>query len=115
MQAVAIRYINIGEEITVSYGSHYFSENNYEYLYTTYASLQRNGWIINNKEIKISASLATEDDEEYPTLRTAKIKRRRNRKFRIRPYNIRILHCAVYRLNNLIYLRCKRYLKLYGR
>jgi [histone H4]-N-methyl-L-lysine20 N-methyltransferase len=43
MQAVAIRYIDVGEEITVSYGSHYFGENNCECLCATCASLQRNG------------------------------------------------------------------------
>jgi hypothetical protein len=66
-------------------------------------------------KIRIPAFLATKDDEKYPALKTVKIKRKRNRRFRTRPRDIGILYYTVYRLNNLICLRYKRYLKLYGR
>ncbi|KAF2175906.1 SET domain-containing protein, partial [Zopfia rhizophila CBS 207.26] len=43
MQIVATRYIRIGEEITVKYGSHYFGEDNCDCLCATCASIGRNG------------------------------------------------------------------------
>jgi hypothetical protein len=115
IQIVALRYIDVGEKITVSYGNHYFGENNCECLCATCAFLQRNGWTISNKKIGIPAFLTVEDDEKYPALKIAKIKRRRSKRFKTRPRDIGILHYVVYRLNDLACLRCKRHLKLYGR
>ncbi|KAI9702499.1 MAG: Histone-lysine N-methyltransferase set9 [Candelina mexicana] len=44
MQVVAIRHIQIGEEITVSYGDDYFGESNCECLCQTCENQGRNGW-----------------------------------------------------------------------
>jgi hypothetical protein len=64
---------------------------------------------MSNKETGI------ENDDKYPVLGATKLKIRSNKRLRIRSRDVRILHCALCRLNGLIYFRCKRHLKLYGR
>ena len=44
MQVVATRHIDVGSEITVTYGDDYFGVNNCECLCATCERLQRNGW-----------------------------------------------------------------------
>ncbi|KAF2225092.1 hypothetical protein BDZ85DRAFT_309366 [Elsinoe ampelina] len=44
MQIVSVRTIEVGEEITVTYGDDYFGEDNCECLCATCESLRRNGW-----------------------------------------------------------------------
>ncbi len=44
MQVVAVRDIQLGEEITVTYGDSYFGENNCECLCMTCEKEERNGW-----------------------------------------------------------------------
>ena len=61
MQIVAIREIQVDEEITVSYGQDYFGEDNCECLCGTCEKLLRNGWDPNKKERE---SDDEEDDEQ---------------------------------------------------
>jgi histone-lysine N-methyltransferase SUV420H len=44
MQIVAVKPIEVGDEITVSYGEDYFGDDNEECLCNTCESLQQNGW-----------------------------------------------------------------------
>ncbi|MCJ1357211.1 MAG: Histone-lysine N-methyltransferase set9 [Icmadophila ericetorum] len=44
MQVVAVRDIEVGDEITVTYGDDYFGERNCECLCSTCESMGRNGW-----------------------------------------------------------------------
>ncbi|KAF4548778.1 Histone-lysine N-methyltransferase-like protein 2 [Elsinoe fawcettii] len=44
MQIVSVRNIQVGEEITVTYGDDYFGEDNCECLCATCETLRRNGW-----------------------------------------------------------------------
>jgi histone-lysine N-methyltransferase SUV420H len=60
MEIVAIRTINIDEEITVSYGDDYFGEDNCECLCATCERHNRNGW---NK----SGNAIIEDSRSTPT------------------------------------------------
>ena len=61
MEVVATRDIDIGDEITVSYGENYFGDDNCECLCETCESAVRNGWA--------SAPIAEQDDDTpTPTL-----------------------------------------------
>lgn len=51
MQVIAVRRINVGEEITVSYGDGYFGEDNCECLCMTCETHRRNGWARKAKEV----------------------------------------------------------------
>ncbi|KAK4696076.1 [histone H4]-N-methyl-L-lysine20 N-methyltransferase, partial [Lecanoromycetidae sp. Uapishka_2] len=44
MQVIAVRDIDLGEEITVNYGENYFGDDNCECLCETCESLERGGW-----------------------------------------------------------------------
>jgi histone-lysine N-methyltransferase SUV420H len=46
MQVVAIQDIEVGDEITVSYGTDYFGEDNCECLCSSCERLERNGWAL---------------------------------------------------------------------
>ena len=61
MQIIATRDIAIDEEITVTYGTDYFGEDNCECLCATCERLRRNGWAPNQGDSKDE-----EDDEETP-------------------------------------------------
>ncbi|KAM3416894.1 hypothetical protein BST61_g8482 [Cercospora zeina] len=61
---VARRNIVVGEEITVTYGTDYFGENNCECLCHTCEKLQRNGWDPRGPIIHDDSSSDESDDEE---------------------------------------------------
>lgn len=63
MAIVSKKDIEVGEEITVSYGEDYFGEDNCECLCSTCERLARNGWVPQKKETD-----AEEDDESSESL-----------------------------------------------
>lgn len=63
MQIVATKDIEVGEEITVTYGVGYFGEDNCECLCATCEKLQRNGWAQTAKDSKKEC----EEDQSTPT------------------------------------------------
>ena len=63
MQIVATKDIEVGEEITVTYGVDYFGEDNCECLCATCEKLQRNGWAQTTE----GGDKAHEEDQNTPT------------------------------------------------
>jgi histone-lysine N-methyltransferase SUV420H len=63
MQIVAVRPIETGEEITVSYGEDYFGDNNEECLCHTCESRQQNGWAPMKRVEKDDESEAEEEEK----------------------------------------------------
>ena len=63
MQIVAVRPIETGEEITVSYGEDYFGDDNEECLCHTCESRQQNGWAPMKRVEKDDESEAEEEEE----------------------------------------------------
>ncbi|KAF1808800.1 hypothetical protein P152DRAFT_485199 [Eremomyces bilateralis CBS 781.70] len=67
MQVVATRPIDVGEEITVTYGEDYFGDDNYECLCATCERLWRNGWApadrVLRESVHASVAAATEEVE----------------------------------------------------
>jgi [histone H4]-N-methyl-L-lysine20 N-methyltransferase len=57
MVIMARRTIDVGEEVTVSYGEDYFGEGNCECLCKTCESYQRNGWASSGQEILDSSPI----------------------------------------------------------
>ncbi|OAK97201.1 histone-lysine N-methyltransferase SET9 [Phaeosphaeriaceae sp. SRC1lsM3a] len=78
MQIVAVKPINEGEEITVSYGDDYFGDNNEECLCHTCEVRQQNGWAPMRR---VDDSDTDDDDEKLQPLEvpppTSSTKRRR--------------------------------------
>jgi histone-lysine N-methyltransferase SUV420H len=66
MQVVAITDIDTGDEITVSYGTDYFGEDNCECLCSHCESLQRNGWEQDTAEGDSEEEPATMEGIEIP-------------------------------------------------
>ena len=64
MQVVAVRDIQVDEEITVSYGEDYFGENNCECLCATCEKALRNGWDPKKKEEDSDDEDEKESDED---------------------------------------------------
>jgi histone-lysine N-methyltransferase SUV420H len=63
MQIVAVRPIEAGEEITVSYGEDYFGDDNEECLCHTCESRQQNGWAPMKRVEKDDESEAEEEEK----------------------------------------------------
>ncbi|PSK51666.1 Histone-lysine N-methyltransferase set9 [Elsinoe australis] len=61
MQVVSVRSIQVGEEITVTYGDDYFGEDNCECLCATCETLRRNGWSRKRKRQQEEAEEASSD------------------------------------------------------
>ena len=80
MQVVAVRDIDVGDEITVNYGENYFGESNCECLCNTCETEGRNGWPGQQEQSVESSGLSTPidySDPDAPTSRSLrKLKRR---------------------------------------
>ncbi|TKA81318.1 hypothetical protein B0A49_00317 [Cryomyces minteri] len=76
MQIVSTKDIEVGEEVTVSYGDDYFGDDNVECLCATCERLQRNGWaVVTGDDISGSATPVVEeevDDRPYSLRRKRK-------------------------------------------
>ncbi|KAF2456345.1 hypothetical protein BDY21DRAFT_262065, partial [Lineolata rhizophorae] len=72
MQIVATRHIELGEEITVTYGEDYFGEDNCECLCATCEKYQRNGWS-NGEKAEVREDIPTPEEEvkEEPDLKNS--------------------------------------------
>jgi histone-lysine N-methyltransferase SUV420H len=76
MQVVAVQNIDVGEELTVSYGNDYFGPDNVDCLCRTCEVLERNGWT--SQEASGLSRSATPVSEEPPPIEQP-IRRKRGR------------------------------------
>jgi [histone H4]-N-methyl-L-lysine20 N-methyltransferase len=66
MSVATVREIDIGEEITVSYGADYFGEENCECLCKTCESYGRNGWTSANGTSRMVTPVDSDQTQEAP-------------------------------------------------
>lgn len=79
MQVVAVQNIDVGEELTVSYGNDYFGPDNIDCLCHTCEVLERNGWT-SQEAAGLSRSATPVSEEPPPDDQPARRKRGRPRK-----------------------------------
>ncbi|SPO04596.1 related to Histone-lysine N-methyltransferase SET9 [Cephalotrichum gorgonifer] len=73
MEVVATRDIDVGEEITVTYGENYFGEDNCECLCQTCEDARVNGWAQEGEEPAVAQSIEVDSAQGYS------LRRRRQR------------------------------------
>ena len=80
MEVVSVRAINVGDEITVDYGDHYFGEDNCECLCATCEAGARGGWPGEDKsEMECDPSTPGEESEsDTPKQETTRNSKRHN-------------------------------------
>lgn len=69
IEIIAVRNIDVGEEITVTYGDNYFGEDNCECLCNTCETLQRNGWEPEDGPVAVRTSIEDDNKTETYSLR----------------------------------------------
>lgn len=79
MQVVAVQNIDVGEELTVSYGNDYFGPDNVDCLCRTCEVLERNGWT-SQEASGLSRSATPVSEEPLPVEEPIRRKRGRPRK-----------------------------------
>ena len=67
MEVIAMKNIEIGDEITVSYGDDYFGPGNVDCLCYTCEALERNGWTSSEVLAESSSEMSTPMPEEQAT------------------------------------------------
>lgn len=65
MEVVATRDIDVGEEITVTYGDNYFGEGNCECLCKTCEDARINGWASGEGEVPLAQSIERDPPQGY--------------------------------------------------
>lgn len=76
MEVVAMKNIEVGDEITVSYGDDYFGPNNIDCLCHTCEMLERNGWTPKNPALDPGSQLSTPGPTSRPASKTRSLKRK---------------------------------------
>ncbi|KIV81796.1 hypothetical protein PV11_03950 [Exophiala sideris] len=77
MEVVAVKNIDIGDEITVSYGDNYFGPGNIDCLCHTCEMLERNGWTSKSGILGSDSHASTPAPEPQPEPRSRGLKRKR--------------------------------------
>ncbi|RMZ83067.1 hypothetical protein DV738_g1409, partial [Chaetothyriales sp. CBS 135597] len=77
MEVIAVKNIEVGEEITVSYGDNYFGPDNAECLCHTCELEERNGWTSPAVAAQSKAASSTPEVEPHGSERTTAKKRKR--------------------------------------
>jgi [histone H4]-N-methyl-L-lysine20 N-methyltransferase len=78
MEVVAMKNIEVGDEITVSYGDDYFGPNNMDCLCHTCEQLERNGWTSKAAILDTPTRPSTPLVESLPGLSARGLKRKRD-------------------------------------
>ncbi|RVX68361.1 hypothetical protein B0A52_07361 [Exophiala mesophila] len=76
MEVVAMKNIEVGDEITVSYGDDYFGPNNIDCLCHTCEILERNGWTPTNPALEPGSQLSTPGPASRSASKTRNLKRK---------------------------------------
>ncbi|KIW10843.1 hypothetical protein PV08_10142 [Exophiala spinifera] len=77
MEVVAVKNIDVGDEITVSYGDDYFGPGNIDCLCHSCEELERNGWTSKTAFLSSDSQTSTPGPEPQPSPQTRALKRKR--------------------------------------
>ncbi|KAJ9500793.1 histone lysine methyltransferase Set9 [Exophiala xenobiotica] len=78
MEVVAVKNIDVGDEITVSYGDDYFGPGNIDCLCHTCEALERNGWTSKSAILGSDSHASTPAPESLATPQARGLKRKRD-------------------------------------
>jgi [histone H4]-N-methyl-L-lysine20 N-methyltransferase len=78
MEVVAMKNIEVGDEITVSYGDDYFGPDNVDCLCHTCEKYERNGWTSKSAACELSSRTSTPASEPLQPLKPTNLKRKRD-------------------------------------
>lgn len=78
MEIIAVRDIDIGDEITVTYGDNYFGEDNCECLCKTCEDNRENGWELEDDDAASTQAMKPSVEEPTGNVRSYSLRRRRS-------------------------------------
>lgn len=78
MEIIAVRDIEIGDEITVTYGDNYFGEDNCECLCKTCEDNRENGWELEDDDAASTPTMKPSVEEPTGNVRSYSLRRRRS-------------------------------------